>query len=85
MYVYVVSTSGRTKWVHYIPIKYITITDVQKVNSYSDDSALAVTTLSDVTGKVEWVDYKPVVVSSDPAAGAYTYNDAGYLRVTEVV
>jgi hypothetical protein len=85
MYVYVVSASGRTKWVDYIPIKYITISDVQKVNTYNDDGALAVTTIVDTTGKVEWTDYKPVVVSADPTSGQYTYNDLGYLRVTEVV
>lgn len=77
-----VSPSGRTRWVHYIPVKYVTTTE-DKVNRYDYDGALAVSTI-DGTGLVEWTDYVPVVVVEDDDTGKWTTNDAGFIPVVEV-
>lgn len=58
--VFVVSATGRTKWVDYIPVRQV-VPGTDKTNRYDQDGALPVTILGSVTGLREWVDYTPVV------------------------
>lgn len=78
--VYVVSASGRTKWVDYIPVTYVAASG-PKIDTWDDDGGLAVVTLADVTGLVEWVDYIPVV---ETGSSKNRYDDSGYIAVVEV-
>jgi hypothetical protein len=58
--VFVVTTTNRTKWVDYIPVRQV-VPGADKTNRYDQDGALPVTILGSVTGLREWVDYTPVV------------------------
>ena len=83
--VFEVSTSGRRRWVEYIPVKYIVPTTNENVNTWNlSGGGLAVQTLASVSGLTQWVDYVPVVTVADPDSGANRFNDLGYIQVIEV-
>lgn len=79
-----ISPSGLIQWVHYLPVTRVLLEDEDKINRFDDDGALAVRVLDNTTGLTPWVDYIPVVeVDRDPR-GRWTYDDSGFLPVTEV-
>lgn len=80
--VFQVSASGRVKWVNYFPVKFIVVT-AAKANRFDSDGAMAVKELTSVVGLREWVDYTPVVISTD--SGTWRYDDTGYIPVVRIV
>lgn len=58
-----VSVSGLTKWIDYIPVRYANYS-ASTINTYSNDGGLATKILDDVTGLASWVDYIPVYVDN---------------------
>lgn len=79
--VYAVSTSGRTRWIDYIPVQYVSISS-DLVGRWDYGGGLPVETIGSVSGLTEWVDYIPIVVEGTTP---YTYDDSGYLAIVEVV
>lgn len=79
--VYEVSSTGRTRWTNYIPVKFTTNPAVTP-NYFG--GAVAVDSLSDVTGLVEWVDYIPVVAVSDDDSGAWRTDNNGFIPLVEI-
>lgn len=82
--IYLVSPSGKTRWVDYIPIKEIIVTP-SEVDRFDDLGALSVKELSNVTGLTPWVDYKPCALVSDPDSGEWRFDDTGYIPVVKIV
>lgn len=83
--VFVVSPASRTRWVSYIPIKQFPSTVSAKADRFDDDGALSVKILSSNSGKVEWVDYYPVVEVTDPNTGKWRTDDLGFIPVVAIV
>ena len=79
--VYVVSASGRTKWSDYLSCRVVT-PGAGMVNRCENDGALGVKTLSSVSGLVEWVDYIPIVLTTDE--GRWRYDEDGFIPIVEV-
>lgn len=78
---FIVSASGRTKWVNYIPIKQVT---PGSVGRWDNDSAIEMEILSSVTGLVEWKDYIPVVEVADADSGRWRYDNTGFIPIVGV-
>jgi hypothetical protein len=78
--VYLVSSSGRTKWVDYIPIKLI-VPSIEQVNRFDDTGALGCIVLTSPIGQ-EWVDYIPCVVVADTLK--WRFDTTGYIPMVEV-
>lgn len=76
----VVSTSGRTKWVHYIPVKQVTPAEINK-GTYNNDGAIEVKLLTSSVGLSEWVDYIPVVQVSDIEYERWRTDNSGWIPV----
>lgn len=58
-------------------------TAVGRRNSYDDDGAVVVDTLSDVTGLRAWVDYIPVSVVTDTPTKKWRVDSDGFIPVVE--
>ena len=82
--IYVVSPTGKTKWVDYLPVK-INFPNSADINRYNDIGALGIHTLSSNSGLVAWVDYIPVVIVGTTDAKKWRYDDDGHLPVVEVI
>lgn len=80
--VFQVSISGKTKWVDYLPVKFVVVT-TSKANRFDTDGALAVKEIVSTTGLVAWVDYWPVATVA--GSGVYRYDDTGYLPIVRLV
>jgi hypothetical protein len=83
--IFLVSAVGRTRWVHYWPIKQFPLTTSAQADRYDDDGALTVDILASNSGLTEWVDYIPCVEVADPDTGKWRTNDTGFLPVVAVV
>lgn len=79
----VVPTTGRTKWVHYIPVQRIEVTP-QNIGTFNQEGAVEVMLADAETDQVEWVDYIPVVEVADSAAGRWRYDNAGWIPIVIV-
>ena len=77
---YVVSASGRTRWVGYIPIQLVSI-DEAAIGRYDADGGIPAIILSSTSGLTEGVDYIPVV---EEGAAPWRYDNDGYKRVVQV-
>lgn len=80
--IFLVSPSGKVKWVDYIPIKEILVSSIQ-ADRFDDVGALSVKELGSVTGLVAWVDYIPCALVSDP--NTWRTDDIGYIPVVKIV
>lgn len=76
----VVAASGRTKWVHYIPVKQVTPADINR-GTYNNDGAIEVNLLGSSVGLTEWVDYIPVVQVSDVEFERWRTDNTGWIPV----
>lgn len=83
--VFVVSASGRIKWVDYIPVKQFPSTTALQADRYDDNGALTVVMLGSVAGKIAWTDYLPIVEVADPDTGKWRYDALGFLPVVAIV
>lgn len=83
--VFVVSSTGRVRWVSYVPMKQFASTTPAQADRFDDNGALTIKVLSDVTGLTEWVDYLPVVMVADANTGKWRYDDTGFIPVVPVV
>lgn len=76
--VLVVSTTGRTRWVHYIPVKQVS---GSAPGRFDYNGAVEVELLGSGTGLTEWVDYIPVVEVADSDAGKWRYDNSGWIPI----
>lgn len=76
--VLIVSASGRTRWVHYIPCKQATSPSVGR---YDNNGAVEVQLLGSGSGLTEWVDYIPIVEVADSDSGKWRYDNAGFIPI----
>lgn len=83
--VFVVSSSGRKRWVEYVPVKQFPATTAAKAGRYDTDGALTVVILGSASGLREWVDYWPVVEVADSDNGKWRFDDLGFLPVVALV
>jgi hypothetical protein len=77
----IISDSGKTKWIDYLPVAYVTVTE-DKVGTWDADGALAVRTIA--ASGTPWLDYTPIVEVATSGRDGAT-DDTGHLRITEVV
>lgn len=81
--VLVVTTTNRTKWIHYIPVKQV-VPSSDSVNRYDQQGAVAVQILSSGTGLREWVDYIPVVEVADADSGRWRTDNTGFIPIVGI-
>lgn len=74
----VVSTTGRAKWVNYIPVKQVT---TPTVGTSNNDGAVEVELLGSGSGLAEWVDYIPIVEVVDGDSGKWRYDNSGWIPI----
>ena len=74
----VVSPSGRTKWVSYIPVKQVTS---PTTGTTDNNGAIEVKLLTSGTGLTEWVDYIPVVEVTDAEVKKWRYDNIGWIPI----
>lgn len=75
----IVDTTGLTRWIDYIPVKYST-DETEKVNSYNNNATLLVSELLSTTGKQAGLDY--IRVYEDVTATVrWTDNANGYIPI----
>jgi hypothetical protein len=78
--VLIVSESGRTKWVNYIPVKQIDA-DGENIGRFQNVGGVEVELLGSGTGLTEWVDYIPVVEVNDSDTYRWRYDNAGFIPI----
>jgi hypothetical protein len=81
--VVIVSATGLTKWVNYLPVKQVSPSQVD-ANTFASGGALAVQILSSGTGLTPWVDYIPVVEVTDGDESRWRYDNNGWIPIVEI-
>jgi len=78
--VLVVSTSGRARWVHYIPVKQVADAAGNE-GRYDNTGAVEVELIGSGSGLQEWVDYIPVVEVGDGEEYRWRYDNSGWIPI----
>jgi hypothetical protein len=76
----VVSATGRTKWIHYIPVQQVEPA-AEDIGTFDNTGAIEVKLVGDPTGMTEWEDYIPIVEVADGEAGKWRYDNSGWIPI----
>jgi hypothetical protein len=74
----VVSTTGRAKWLNYIPVKQV---EGSTPGTYDNNGAVEIELLVSGVGLTEWLDYVPIVEVVDGDSGKWRYDNSGWIPI----